>query len=174
MRALITFTQPIMALRLVALAAAVSLFFVYIAEYGFGLQPCYLCLWQRGPYYAVLIITLGALMLRSRDKIIIPALVLAALAFVIGLGIAVFHSGVERHWWAGTEQCALRPLNGSTELSLREQLLQTPVARCDQISWSLFGLSMTNYNALLSLGLLGYCLWVIGLWLSKHKRPNGG
>ncbi|NBO20204.1 MAG: disulfide bond formation protein B [Proteobacteria bacterium] len=173
MRALLLeLSRPLVALRLLALAALCSLLFVYIAEYGFDLQPCYLCLWQRGPYFAVLAIAAGVY-LRPIEKMIIIALVFAALAVASGLGLAVFHSGVERHWWAGTEQCALRPLNGGTELSLREQLLQTPVARCDQISWSLFGLSMTNYNALLSMGLLGYCLWVLGSWLkSRRNQPS--
>lgn len=172
MRTHLDLCRPATALRLLALAALGSLLFVYVAEYGFDLQPCYLCLWQRGPYFALLAITIGVL-LRPTDKMIALAIAFAAVALASGLGLAVFHSGVERHWWAGTEQCALRPLNGGGELSLREQLLQTPVARCDQISWSLFGLSMTNYNALLSLGLLGYCLWVLGLWLSKQKQPNG-
>jgi disulfide bond formation protein DsbB len=172
MLALQDLLRPKLALRLLALAALGSLLFVYVAEYGFGLQPCYLCLWQRGPYFAVLIVAVVALLVRPSEKIIIVLLVLCALAWLAGLGIAVFHSGVERHWWPGTEQCALRPMTDGAVLSLREQLLQTPVARCDQISWTLFGLSMTNWNVLLSLDLFVYTCVVIGLWLSNRQRQK--
>ena len=42
--------------------------------------------------------------------------------------------------------------------ALREQMLKTPLVRCDQVTWSLFGLSLAAYNALLSLIL------AIGCW----------
>ncbi|KAB2833267.1 MAG: disulfide bond formation protein B, partial [Caedimonadaceae bacterium] len=43
-------------------------------------------------------------------------------------------------------------------------LLKTPFVRCDQITWSLFGLSLAAYNALISLILAFFC----GVWFWKR------
>jgi disulfide bond formation protein DsbB len=119
-----------------------------------GFEPCILCLYQRWPYVAVAALAALALAL-PRPRWVRPALlVLCALALLIGGGIAVFHVGVEQHWWAGTAACEgqLSIGRGSIE-DLRAQLLDSPVARCDQVPWSLFGISMAGYNAMISFGL---------------------
>lgn len=161
--------QPDIAAYVLLVTAVSSLLFVFVAQYGFNLQPCYLCIWQRAPYFIVMAILLPLLFLRQYPQLLKPALVLVALAFLAGLGLAVFHSGIERHWWAATNECSLQPLPTS---NLREQLLQTPVARCDQISWTFLGLSMTNWNVLLSLGLLIYSLMVLILWPKQTAKNS--
>ena len=72
---------------------------------------------------------------------------------MIGAGIAVFHVGVEQQWWPGTAECGgIDGANLSLE-QLKAQILAAPVVRCDEVAWSLFGISMAGYNILLSLGL---------------------
>jgi disulfide bond formation protein DsbB len=48
---------------------------------------------------------------------------------------------------------------------LREHLLQAPIVRCDEVAWSLFGISMAGYNIFTSLALAGGCAWL--------ARPKG-
>ena len=51
---------------------------------------------------------------------------------------------------------------------LRAALLQQPVVRCDEIAWSLFGISMAGWNFLLSLGLAALS------FASALSKPTGG
>jgi disulfide bond formation protein DsbB len=62
-------------------------------------------------------------------------------------GLGLFHAGVEQGWWEGPTQCAA---TASAEGDLLGNILAAPLVRCDQIPWSLFGLSMAGWNALWS------------------------
>jgi disulfide bond formation protein DsbB len=148
---------PPKAVPTLVLAACVAVLGTALAsQYLGGLQPCILCLYQRVPYWAAIGLSLLALIFigRAGGKRIAAALIgLAAIAFLIGAGIAAFHVGVEQHWWAGTAECgASGALSGSTA-DLRAQLLAQPVVRCDEVAWSLFGISMAGFNVPMSLGL---------------------
>ncbi|MDR3450899.1 MAG: disulfide bond formation protein B [Alphaproteobacteria bacterium] len=137
--------QMILAASLLALAFALTL------QYGFGVQPCVLCLWQRAPYGAAAGAALLAWLWRPGPHVAAFLLFSCAACFLTGFGLAIFHSGVELHWWLGTSGCSIHPLNGASADDLRNELLQTLPARCDQITWTLAGLSMANLNIGLSL-----------------------
>jgi disulfide bond formation protein DsbB len=71
---------------------------------------------------------------------------LAALAIALSGAIGVFHFGVEMGWWQGITTCT-----AGGALSL-DDLMKVPLVRCDQVQWSLFGISMAGWNAIISLG----------------------
>ena len=124
-----------------------------------GLQPCVLCIWQRYPYAATIALGALALLLADHRRLAAGILALSGGVFLIGAGIAAYHVGVEQGWWQGTAACgSTRPPSGSIE-ELRERLMRTPVVRCDEVAWSLLGVSMAGYNLLLSLGLASTTLW---------------
>jgi disulfide bond formation protein DsbB len=127
-------------------ATIFALLFVFTMQYGFDLQPCVLCLWQRVPMGLAAALSLAALLWKPYGNHTQVLLALCALAFIVETGLALFHTGVELHWWLGTSGCAIQPLNGNSAEDLRTQLLHTVVARCDQISWTFLGLSMANWN----------------------------
>lgn len=123
--------------------------------YGFqylgDLQPCVLCLYQRVPHAAVIVLALAAILLAPRPATgwLIGA---AGLAVAVGAGIAGFHVGVEQHWWEGTAECGSTGAADTIE-ALRAQLLAQPVIRCDEVPWSLFNVSMAGYNFAFSTAL---------------------
>lgn len=134
-------------------ASAGSLLAAFFFQYVVGLQPCILCIWQRWPYAAVIALTILALTVGGRAaKLRAALLALCGVVFLIGGGIAVFHVGVEQHWWTGTPGCGVTATATSIE-ALRAQIMAAPVVRCDQVAWSLFGISMAGYNILISLVL---------------------
>ena len=133
----------LLAFCLAALAGALTF------QYGLGLQPCILCLYQRVPYILAAALCAHAMAPWTPSRWAWMALALAGLLFLVNSGIALFHSGVERHWWEGTEACV--GAKGATTIEeLRRQIMEAPLVRCDQIPWEMFGLSMANYNALVS------------------------
>lgn len=125
-----------------------------------GLYPCEMCHWQRWPHYAALGLAFVALLLRGRS--VSRALVLlAALAILASGAIGVFHAGVEYHWWQGLTQCST-PIAGGDAASVLDQIMNAPTVRCDEVQWSLFGISLAGWNAIISLPgavvILALCL----------------
>lgn len=130
-----------------------------LGAFGFqmlGYAPCQMCLWQRWPHAAAILIGLLALALPGRILSI-----LGALAALTTAGIGVFHTGVERGWWEGITACA--GAGDITTLSAGD-LLDTsrevgpPLVRCDEVAWEFLWLSMASWNVLLSLALA--LIWI--------------
>jgi disulfide bond formation protein DsbB len=120
-----------------------------------GYAPCVLCYWQRYAHAAAIVFAFAALLLPRARPFLLAA---AGLAELAGAGMALFHVGVEQHWWAGTSACGSAVGGAGSIEELRARLLAQPVVRCDEVAWSLFGVSMAGYNALasLALGLLAF------------------
>ncbi len=158
-----TLDNPRLGPALVALASLGALAGAYVAQYGFGLEPCVLCLYQRYVYMAAAAVGLAGLVLAATPGLGRWALRLAGLVFLIGGAIAVFHVGVEQLWWRGTAEChaPVFDMNASVD-QLRDQLLDTSFVPCDRIPWSLFGISMAGYNVLASFALAAASLWAAG------------
>ena len=141
--------RPAALLLLAACGAALggALFFEHVV----GVTPCVLCVWQRWPYGAAAAVLLLGLVFGG-PRWLPWALAAAALAFLVGGGIAVFHVGVEQQLWAGTPSCGVpAPDGGMASLeALRAEIFAQPIVRCDVVAWSLFGISLAGYNIGLS------------------------
>ena len=132
----------------------------YSSEVWGGIKPCILCYYQRYACGAAGAFGLAGLVFSGNPTARRLLVALAGLAFLTGAAIAAFHVGVEQHWWRGTAECHAPVLDMTLSIEqLREQLLATNFVPCDQVSWSLFGLSLAGYNLLLSLALGSWCLW---------------
>lgn len=119
-----------------------------------NMPPCKLCYWQRYPHVAAALIGVLALGVGHR------ALPLAgALAALTTAAIGGYHTGVERGWWPGPTTCSARPIDGLSTDALLDQILTAPVVRCDEVPWSLLGLSMASWNMIASLALAS--LWIM-------------
>lgn len=157
---IVSLDSPRAPARAIMLASAASLGAALFFQFVVGLQPCVLCLWQRWPYVVAFAIAAAADTLADRPKVRGTFLALAGLTFLVGAGIALFHVGVEQHWWIGTPGCGVPAGPKATTLEeLKRQVLAAPVVRCDVVPWSLFGISMAGYNVLLSLGLGAFALF---------------
>jgi len=80
---------------------------------------------------------------------------------LVGAGIAFYHAGVEQHWWEGPTTCTSQGIAGLSGEDLMAQIMDAPIVRCDEIPWSMFGLSMAAWNGVVSLGLAG--MWFFAL-----------
>ena len=139
-------------MSLAALCAA------WLAQYGFGLAPCHLCLWQRGAYWAAIAVSIAAIAVGARSKFRRALVALIGLVFLVGAGIALFHVGVEQQWWQGSEAC-VGGTAGLTGADLEAAIMNAPVTRCDEIAFELFGISMAGYNFMLYLVLAAFSFW---------------
>ena len=115
-----------------------------------------MCIWQRYPHAAAIV--LGALAF----FVPLPALIaLGALAALTTAGIGGYHMGVEQGWWEGPSTCSSGDISDLTPDQLMDQILTAPLVQCDKIAWSLAGVSMAGWNAIISLMLAG--VWLMAL-----------
>ena len=141
----------------IAILGGVTLIGAWIFQYGFGLQPCPLCLEQRYAYYfaiplAVLLavgVTYGA----SR-KVLVAGFVVIAGMMLWNAGLGAYHSGVEWGWWAGPTDCGAvagpADTGGKGVLDAIDRFV--PPA-CDTAALRVLGLSFAGWNVLASLAL---------------------
>ncbi|APE43600.1 disulfide bond formation protein B [Sulfitobacter alexandrii] len=131
-----------------------------LGAFGFqhlgGLAPCKMCLWQRWPHAAAILI--GAAVLAGGPRVLAW---LGALAAATTAAIGIYHAGVEWGWWPGPSSCTgggmdLGTMAGSDLLSMDGPM---GVVMCDEIVWQFAGLSMAGWNAVISLGLTA--LWIV-------------
>lgn len=150
-----------------ALAAAL------IAQYFFELHPCVLCIYQRIPYVFAIAFGLMSYGAAKQDKQIANLLLgIAGVIFLINFGIATFHVGVENGWWEGLSECGGADASNLTLEELRLQVLNAPVVKCNEVAWSLFGISMAGYNAFLSFMLAIYSFLSVKKGLEHDQTPH--
>lgn len=148
-------TDPDRALRQLGLFMAALSAALLLGALGFqylgGYPPCALCHDQRYGHIGVIVLALAGLAVRPRSRRASRALLaLAALALLLTAGIAGFHVGVEERWWDGPTGCSGGSTLGLTPEEALKRLMETPVVRCDDVAWSMFGISMAGYNFLIS------------------------
>jgi disulfide bond formation protein DsbB len=125
----------------------------YASQYWGGLHPCELCLAERWPWAAAIVVAGLALWLDRRW--IMPVL---ALVFVASAALAFYHVGVERRWFAGPSACTAESTRAQTLEELKRQLIGRQPVRCDEVQWALFGVSLAGWNLVASLGMAGLSL----------------
>ena len=135
-------------------------------QYLGGLPPCAMCYWQRYPHIAAVAVAALALILQR----VLLAL-LGAVAAATTAAIGLYHVGVEQRWWEGPNTCTSGSTAGLSPEELLAQILEAPVVRCDDIAWSLAGISMAGWNAIASAGLAA--IWLAAVWLmTSAKQPS--
>lgn len=137
---------------LLVLAALTALGTAFASQYWGGLNPCEMCWWQRYAYMTAIVPLLPSAFLRLTAVQRRVSLLLGGLVFLVGAGISLFHAGVEQKWWEGFTACTA-PISAGGLDDLRAAILAAPVVRCDEIPWSLFGISIAGFSAIASLML---------------------
>ena len=130
---------------LISIIALVSAFFI---EYVLGHQPCNLCILERIPYLLTIIIILLNFKFSHFEKFFI---FLLSIIFLAGAIISLYHLGIEQGFVQESLVCDLK--SGSNLLSKEEILkqLQEKNVSCKDVTFKIFGLSLTSYNILISL-----------------------
>jgi disulfide bond formation protein DsbB len=130
---------------LVSIIALVSAFFI---EYILGHQPCNLCILERIPFLLAIIVVLLNYKFIQFEKFFILLLIII---FFAGTILSIYHLGIEQGFIEESLICDLK--SGSNLLSKEEILkqLQEKSISCKDVTFKIFGLSLTSYNILISL-----------------------
>ena len=142
-----TFLKKILQNKILSITSLCLLTIIsaYIVEIFAKVPPCKLCIYQRIPYF--IIIFVGIVSLIFKKEVIF--LYLSLLIFFTNFFISFFHSLVERKLISYDAGCSSSNENFEDIESLRMSLENTPIAKCDEITFSILGLSLANINLII-------------------------
>ena len=120
----------------------------YFIEYVLGHQPCNLCMIERIPYLASIILIISIFIIKKYEKII---LIIILLFFLFGAAISFYHFGIEQGFFSESLVCDLG--NESNILSANDLLneLEKKTISCKLVTFRMFGLSLATFNTVISL-----------------------
>ena len=135
-------------LKIIFIFSIISLISAYFIEHILGHQPCNLCLIERIPYGLSVILIITILTLKKNEKFIILLLILT---FVFSFAVSVYHFGIEQGFFEESAVCSVKNFTENmTKEDLLKQLSQKVVS-CKDVTFRIFGLSLTSINIVISL-----------------------
>ena len=135
-----------------------TLSIAYFIQYVLGHKPCNLCIIERIPYIAAIIL-ISLIFILNRYQKIISSLIL--IFFIFGAVVSFYHFGIEQGFFSESLVCDLgnsRPLNKE---DLLNQLKKTEIVSCKDVTFRFLGLSLATINTVISLILSGIIIKVI-------------
>ena len=135
-------------IKLILLISIIALISAFFIEYNLGHQPCNLCILERIPYFLAIIVILLNYKFIEFEKFFILFL---TIIFLFGTTLSLYHLGIEQGLIQESLVCDLK--SGSNLLSKEEILkqLQEKSVSCKDVTFKMFGLSLTSYNILISI-----------------------
>ena len=155
--------NKIVTIKIIFLISVVALALAFFIEYVLGYQPCNLCILERIPYLlAIIIIILNYKFIHLEKYFIL----LLTLIFTVATILSLYHLGIEQGFIKESLVCDLN--NGSNLLSKEEilQQLQQKNVNCQDVTFKIFGLSLTTYNIILSLVI---CIITMKMYFNYDK-----
>ena len=138
-------------LKIIFFISLILILSALFIEHVLGHQPCNLCLMQRIPYGLSIILIFLNYFLKKDQKFVI---MLLALIFSFSFFISFYHFGIEQGFF---EESAVCGLNNTTEIISKEEILkqlQTKTVNCKDVTFRIFGFSLTTFNMFISLILV--------------------
>ncbi|MDZ7713037.1 MAG: disulfide bond formation protein B [Rhodovibrio sp.] len=158
--------MPRLASVLVLAGATAALGTALTAQYGFGLEPCHLCIWQRWPHAIAVAGALAALAVR-RPVARGGLMAVAALALTAGFGIAVYQIGLQQEFWT-TSVCGVGNSGSLSSGNIDQALAGEASTGCAEIATRVFGLSIPAWNAVASAALAAVA--GVGAWAAGRSN----
>ena len=153
---------------IVSLLSILALASAFVAEFYFNLAPCEMCLKQREPYYLIFAGFISITILKWQQRIWFYLGV--QIISIYGLFYSIWHIGIENNFLPGPVGCSSGLNITNNVSSLKEQILSKPIINCEDISWSIFGLSAATINSFLL--FLIFIINAIYLWNSYGKKKE--
>ena len=153
-------------LKIIFFISLISILSALFIEYVLGHQPCNLCLIQRIPYgLSIILISLNYFQKKNERFIIL----LLILVFSFSLIISFYHFGIEQGFFKESAVCGLKNV---TEIISKEEILkqlQAKIVSCKDVTFRIFGFSLTTFNIALSLILTVLLLQIFKVYEKLKK-----
>ncbi len=135
-------------LKIIFLFSFIALISAFFIEHVLGHQPCNLCLIERIPYGLSIMIIMVIFLIKKNQKLLVLLLILT---FIFSLVISFYHFGIEQGFFQESSVCGVKSLTESiTKEDLLKQLSEKTIS-CRDVTFRIFGLSLTSINIVISL-----------------------
>ena len=142
-----------------------ALITAYFIQYFLGHEPCNLCLIERVPYFAAVILTSLIFFLNKHEKLIS---LVVGLFFVFGAVVSFYHFGIEQGFFNESIVCDLDNSNKATSTKNLLKQLEKKIVSCKDVTFRLFGLSLATFNTIISL-IISAIMFKIAINHVKNK-----
>ncbi len=135
-------------LKIIFLFSFIALISAFFIEYILGHQPCNLCLIERIPYILSIMIIIAIFLTKKNQKFLVMLLILT---FIFSFAISFYHFGIEQNFFQESSVCGVKTF---TEIITKEDLLKQlseKTISCKDVTFRIFGLSLTSINIVISL-----------------------
>ena len=145
-------------LNAVLVFSILSLLIAYYIQYVLGHKPCNLCIIERLPYLAAVILISLVFILSKYEKILLSVVLLF---FIFGAVVSFYHFGIEQGFFSESLVCDLGNSKNLSKDELLNQLKNSTVVSCKDVTFRLFGLSLATINTIISIILSGIIIKVV-------------
>ena len=135
-------------LKIIFFISLISLISAFFIEYVLGHQPCNLCLIQRIPYGLSLILLILNHFQKKNEKFII---LLLTMIFSFSFLISLYHFGIEQGFFDESAVCTMKNMSNIINKEELLKQLQVKTVSCKDVTFRIFGFSLTTFNIIISL-----------------------
>jgi|TARA_B110000914_G_C15298298_1_gene369849 disulfide bond formation protein DsbB len=135
-----------------------SLSAAYFIQYLLGHKPCNLCLIERIPYFAAVILVSFIFIINRFEKIIS---IIVLLFFLFGAVVSFYHFGIEQGFFSESLVCNLGKADNLSKEELLKQLESSSIVSCKDVTFAFLGISLATINTIISMLLSGIMIKVI-------------
>ena len=129
-----------------------SLSIAYFIQYVLGHKPCNLCLIERIPYIASVVLISLIFIVNKFEKIL---LIILLFFFIFGAIISFYHFGIEQGFFKESLVCDLGNNANLSKEQLLKQLENASIISCKDVTFTVLGLSLATINTIISILLSG-------------------
>ena len=151
-------------LKIIFIISFTALISAYFIEYVLGYQPCNLCLIERIPYGIGIILIITIFILKKNEDFLIMLLILT---FLFSLAISIYHFGIEQGFFQESSVCGTKDFNENITKENLLNLLSQERVSCKDVTFKIFGLSLTSINIVINLLLI---LTLIKIFTNYEKK----
>ena len=142
----------------VLIFSILSLSIAYFIQYILGHKPCNLCLIERIPYIASVILISLIFMINKFEKVI---LVIVLLFFIFGAIVSFYHFGIEQGFFNESLVCDMKNNVNLSKEQLLKQLENSSIVSCKDVTFRVLGFSLATINTIISIILSAIMIKVI-------------
>ena len=135
-----------------------SLSMAYFIQYVLGHKPCNLCIIERIPYIAAIILISFIFIINKYEKIILSIILIF---FIFGAVVSFYHFGIEQGFFSESLICELTNNNPLNKEELLNQLKKAEIVSCKDVTFRFLGLSLATINTIISIVLSGIMIRII-------------
>jgi disulfide bond formation protein DsbB len=142
----------------VLIFSILSLSIAYFIQYALGHKPCNLCLIERIPYIASVIL-ISLIFIINRFEKIIATIIL--LLFIFGSMVSFYHFGIEQGFFSESLVCDLENNTNLSKEQLLKQLESSTTVSCKDVTFRVLGFSLATINTIISIILSAIMIKII-------------